>query len=114
MSLRKNVLKQYQIITNGDASQNLISEVTSIQFLDNISITLLFPGATGTGQFFVEVSNDGTNWVALDIYPAMYILDADKAIIIDMNQLGSSNIRVRFTSNGSSGVINAFIEAKAI
>lgn len=114
MSLTKNVLKQYQIITNGDASQNLISNPTSIQFLDNISMTILFPNGSGSGQFFVEVSNDGTNWVALDIYPAMYISDADKCIIIDMNQLGSSNIRLRFASNSSTGTINAFIEAKAI
>jgi hypothetical protein len=114
MSGRKNVLSLYQIFTDADASADQISKVTNIQFLDNMCITLSFPGASGNGQFFIDVSTDNVNWSALDITPAMLLTDPDEKIIIDMNQLAASYIRARFVAAGGSGLINATIEGKQV
>ena len=114
MSGRKNVLSLYQIFTDADASADQISKVTNIQFLDNMCITLSFPGTTGGGEFFIDVSTDNKMWSALNIDPAMLLSDPDKQIIIDMNQLGASYIRARFVTAGGSGLINATIEGKQI
>jgi hypothetical protein len=95
-------------------ANQIISPVTNIQFLDNISMTLLFPDASGDGQFFIEVSSDGINWAALDIAPAMMSSDADKKIIIEMTQISASMMRLHFVPIASNGTLNAFIEGKAI
>jgi hypothetical protein len=114
MSGRKNVLQLYQLVTNGDMSGEIISSVTNIQFLDNISMTLLFPDASGDGNFYIEVSSDGTNFQALDISPAMLASDADKKIIIEMTQISASMMRLHYIPVYGGGTLNAFIEGKAI
>jgi hypothetical protein len=116
MSGRKNVLTNFKLIDNYNmAIGSLISPATNVQFLDNISISLLFQGAgVGSGSFLIEVSNDGVNYTALDISPAMLVSDPDQMIIIDINQLAESYIRVHYLNGGDSGTLNAIIEGKAI
>ena len=116
MSGRKNVLTNFKLIDNYEMSLgSLISPATNVQFLDNISISLLFQGASaGTGSFLIEVSNDGVNYTALDISPAMEVADPDQMIIIDINQLAESYIRVNYVNGGDSGILNAVIEGKAL
>lgn len=114
MSGRKNVLTKYQLFVDADMSGDLVSEPTNVQFLDNLSISLLFPAVSAAGQFFIEISNDGNAWQALDILPGMFANDPDGQIFIEITQLSASMIRVRYASDTNPGVLNAFIEGKAI
>jgi hypothetical protein len=115
MSFRKNVLQNYKAINAGDMSGNLTSPSTNIQFLDNIGIQLLFPGAVASGQFFIDASLDNVNWSTLDIIPGMVASDPDGQILIDMNNMSFSHIRIRYVAvPGDVGSLTAFIEGKSI
>jgi hypothetical protein len=96
-------------------ASDIVSPSTTVQYLDNISVQLLFSGSSATGQFFIDGSLDNVNWVPLDIFPAMYASDADKQILIDMNNISFSNIRVRYAhAPGDTGSLTAIIEGKSI
>lgn len=122
---RKNNLRQYQNIVDGDMSDSeIISDVTNIQWLDNISVQLNFTG-TPVGAFYIEVSADhaedenknilvsGT-WVPIDLFPVPVASGAADTILIDLNQLATPWIRVRYARTSGSGTLNGFISGKML
>lgn len=124
---RKNNLQQFQTITNGNMSADILSPVTCIQFLDNVGIQLNFTG-TPTGTFNIQVSadynqdNNGNvlnagNWVTLTP-PALSSVPvaagSPDTIFIDLNQLSAPYIRVQYAATSGTGSLNAFITAKML
>lgn len=131
---RKNNLRLYQSITNGNmASASLTSAVTNIQWLDNIGIQLNFTGSP-VGDFAVQVSADYAqddngnvtnpgNWVPLTL---TYLVGSTfvsaqsvptsvgSPIYLDLNELSCPWIRVVYTKTSGTGTLNAFITAKMI
>jgi len=125
MSARKNILAPFPIIEDGDMSlASLTSEITNIQYLDNIVIELDFTG-TPTGTFEVQgslsferdiygnVTNPG-NWTALNLVSSPVASGVAGTILIDMNQLSFPYIRVVYTRTGGTGVLNALIGGKQL
>jgi len=122
---RKDVLKIYQVITNGDMSQaTLTSKVTGIQYMDNIPIQLNFTG-TPTGTFAVQGSLDYSqdfqgnvtsvgNWVPLVLSPSPAATGAAGSILLDLNQLSFPWIRVVYTKTSGTGTLNAFVGGKML
>lgn len=118
---RKNNLLKFQNITNGDMSQaSITSAVTSIQFLDNISIQLNFTGSP-VGIAAVQVSADHSqdmfgnvtvagNWVTVSSASMV----GGSPIYFDLNQLSAPFIRVVYTRTSGSGTLNGFISAKML
>jgi len=64
---RKHILNAYLVSTQADMSADFESKSTVVEQFDFISYTLDWGGGAGvSGEFFVEVSNDGTDWIELD------------------------------------------------
>lgn len=115
MSFRKTVLQNYKAINAASMAADITSPSTNIQYMDNISVQLLFNGATATGEFIIEGSTDDSNFTPLDIVPRMYANDPDGSILIDMNNLSFSHIRIKYLhQSGDTGSLTAFIEGKSI
>lgn len=124
MSSRKNILKPFQIITNGDMSTaSITSRVTSIQYLDNICIELFWTGSP-VGTFAVQgsldyaqdefgnVTNTG-HWVPMALNPSPSTA-AGSPILIDMNQLSFPYIRVIYTKTSGTGTLQGYVGGKQL
>jgi hypothetical protein len=125
MSARKNVLAPHNIITAGSMSGALTSDATSIQYMDNICIELVWTG-TPTGTFSIEgsltyqtnsvgtgVSNAGT-WVPITLTPPPAATGSAGSILLDLNQLSFPYIRVKYSPTSGSGTLTATIGGKQL
>lgn len=112
MSGRKTNLKRYRNISGGDMSTIITSDVTDIQFLDNIGFQYHWTG-TPTGTFTVEVSANHIqdaqgvvtvtgNWVALPLTPVPTATGAAGNLYIDINQISAPYIRTVYTPTGAA------------
>lgn len=116
----KNTLKSYPIIVAGSAAGNLISAITSIQYLDNVGVQInLTSAGSMTGVFSVQVSadyntppNNPGNWITLTT--AAVTSGSPALIYFDLNQLSSPYVQLIYTAGSGSGTVNAFITAKAV
>lgn len=124
MSGRKNSLKRYQNIINGNMAGSISSAVTNIEFLDNIGLQLNFIG-TPTGTFSVLVSMDyaednnrnvtnAGNWIPLTFSTAPQATGAPGNIYLDLNQLSAPWIQVQYTPASGSGTLQGFICGKML
>lgn len=135
MSGRKNNLRQYQSIVNGDMSASSItSTVTSIQWLDNIGIQFNWSGSP-VGSFAIQVSADyaqdaqgvvtnAGHWTPLvftylsapNTFTSATSIPTSvgSPIYLDINQLSAPWIRMVYTKTSGSGTLNAFITAKMV
>lgn len=117
----KNVLERYRSVDAADVSAQIISPVTSIKFLDNVLIELLFSGAP-EGSFYVEVSNDynpNTNtagtWIPLDFQASDVLVSGAIDIMAEINQTPAPSMRVRWEPTlGSTGALTIWISAKEV
>lgn len=106
-----------------DLSANFITEISNVQYLDNVGLQLVWLGASADGEIFVECSNDyeldrnvGT-WTRLDF--GSPILVGSSAInnnhMVNISQIPFANVRVRFAAGGaSSGTMKITITSKQI
>lgn len=106
---RKNNLLKYQTVTSTAMTSDITSDVTNIQYLDNIGIQLNFTG-NPQGTFYAEVSadyardnegnvTDAGNWVALSLSPNPSASGSADNIYLDLNQLSAPWIRVTYTNS---------------
>lgn len=141
MSGRKNTIRSFPIISAGDmSSASLTSQVTSIQYLDNIGIQFTWtgspvgtfqvqvsadyirddstPGSSGYGQ----VSNTG-NWIPLTLsyWNGVALVtgttvptSVGSPVYIDIDLMSAPWIRAVYTKSSGTGTLTAVITAKAI
>lgn len=117
MSGRKNVLLPYKFLDAQSLASSFNSEVITIQYLDNVGITLACSGVTdNTGEFFVECSIDGETWIDIEVSPQILLDDADDNILINLNNLPFSKVRLTFAPAGGTpnGVVTGYITAKEL
>lgn len=126
MSGRKNYLNSYKIINAGDVSlTSITSSATNIQGLDNVGIQVNVVSGTFSGVITVEVSADhqeingnvtvAGNWVALSLPVSATITSSSPtSIYLDLNQISSLWIRVKYTKTSGTGSLDAFIVAKML
>ena len=122
---RKNILRQFKMIDNGDMSQSsLTSAPTNIQFLDNVAIQFNFTGAP-SGTFSIEVSADYEqdiggatinvgNWVPVTLPTPPVASGSAGSVFIDLNQLAAPWVRVKYTKTSGTGSLTAWISAKML
>jgi hypothetical protein len=133
MSGRKNTLLKYQSVTNGNMATNIISAVTSLQYLDNSGIQFNFSGSP-VGTFQVQVSADYAqdsygnvtnpgNWAPIIL---TYLLSGvvtqstsiptsvGSPVYVDVNQTSSPYIRAVYNAVSGSGTLNVFLTAKEL
>jgi hypothetical protein len=119
---RKNTLLGYPWL-NANAAVAQTSQVTQIQFLDNVGIQTDLVGATLAGSIDAQVSanfardnqgnvtNPGT-WVTL----ATQAITAGQptTTYMDLNQLSAPWIRLVWTRTAGTGTITSIITAKML
>lgn len=125
MSGRKNNLRKYNNIANGDMSlSSITSPATNIQFLDNIGIQFNFTG-TPTGTFQVQVSADYEqdaegnitnpgNWVPLVLTPTPVAAGSAGSVYVDITMHSAPWMRVAYVKTSGTGTLNSFITAKMV
>ncbi len=119
MSGRKSNLAKFHTITDEAMSQaEIISEVTSIEFLDNIGFQFTWTG-DAEGDFAIQVSLDydqdsfgnilsAGNWAPITLSPAPAAAGSAGSAYVDLNQLSAPWIRGVYTSTFlESGSITA-------
>ena len=115
---RKNVIAPYKIADNQSLATSFETPPTNIQFLDNVALQVSTSGVTdNTGQFSIQVSNDGQTWQDIDLDPAIDPLADDNAnIFVNMSQLAFAQIRLKFVAAGGTpdGTVTAIITAKEL
>lgn len=110
---RKNTIL-FQNVTNGDMSSNITSPVTDISYMDNVGIELVFTG-TPSGTFYVEASNDGATFTAMDFgSPGPLASGSASSIILNIQQCPYRQLRVRYVRSSGSGTLNCWLSAKQI
>lgn len=127
MSGRKNALRQFKILSAGDASQaTLTSTVTNIEFLDNVGMQFNVVSGSPTGVWTIEVSADyiadqngnvssAGNWIAVNLPVSAAITSGSPAnIYVDLNQLSAPWIRAKYTKGSGTGSLDAFIVGKML
>lgn len=113
MSGRKNVLTPIHSIVNGDMTTTLTSLITNIQYLDNVCVQLNFTG-TPTGNFYVQTSLDGLNWINLNLSPTPLASGSADQILLDLGNLSFPQIRVQYVPTSGSGTLNMYLGAKSL
>lgn len=119
--MQKQVLKTYKLIDSVSMGADVISAITSIQFLDNISIQMSFTGSP-VGTFSVQVSNDydsnqptaTATWSDLTLSAVPTASGSADDIFIDLTQVPAPYVRIKYSRTSGTGTLNATIAAKGI
>lgn len=121
---QNNLLRKVHIIENGDMSGDITSEAVHIGFLTNLGIQFVWTG-TAVGSFEVQVSldyeqdikgnvtNTGT-WIPLELIPAPVAVGSADDIFIDITQLGSPWIKLKYSASSGSGTLQGYVAGKQI
>ena len=120
----KNALVPVLVLSQQSLAGSFTGPVTTITFLDNISLQLIWSGAP-VGSFTLESCldykegglgqpplNPGT-WQTLPI-AAKAAGGAPGSELYDLTQISPCFIRVRYTSVGGAGTVDQWISGKAI
>ena len=102
------------LVTNGDMAGDITGPATnfSIQGFSRVAVQFIFTG-TPTGSFFVDVSQDATNWAALPLSPAPVASGAAGNAFVDA-QTGAVYMRVRYVRTSGTGSLNVIADAKVV
>jgi len=112
MSTGKRILQTYSMITDGDMSGDITGTAVNIQNLDNLAIQLVFTG-TPTGTFSVQGSVDNSTYIDVTLSPSPVASGSGDSILINMNNVAFTWIRVKYNRTSGTGTLNANIVAKA-
>lgn len=122
MSVRPN-LRPFSVITNGDMSSNITSEVTIIDNKTLIGYDISWSGSSPVGMMSVQVSNtfsenpNGTirnpgTWTTLTLSAPTPVSGNTGNGFIDIDITGAYAIRLVYTRTSGTGTLNAVICAK--
>lgn len=96
-----------------DLSANVTTDITNVQFLDNIGIQIAWIGTAPVGEIFVQTSNDyivnlipGT-WTDLDFGTPINITGNSGNHIININQVPFVAIRLFYSRTSGTGTMTA-------
>ncbi len=118
------IFTPHSVITNGDMSTSLTSDVTIIQNLSMISYSCAWSaGSTPVGAITVQVSNDysqnadgsvrnaGT-WNTVTLSTATNVSGNTGNGFIDIDAIAAFAIRLVYTRTSGSGTLNVIINGK--
>jgi hypothetical protein len=120
----KPILDQTVLVEAGDLSSDFISRALEIKYMDNIGIQLKWTG-NPVGLFSVQVSanykedinhnviNPG-DWVSIPASPLITGNGVPDLAYIDINELSSLYLRIKFTRTSGTGVLNCIAVGKMI
>lgn len=109
MSGRKNFLPPYLTVSNASMAAEIISPVTAMTELDNISMQAVFSGSP-TGTMTTEGSLDKITWNA---FTTLAITGAGSELF-DLNQLSFPYVRLHYVPTSGTGTLNVLVSGKMV
>ena len=117
------IFSPYSVITNGDMSDDIISEVTIIQKLSMLSYSVSWSGSSPVGSISIQVSNDysknvdGTvdnagTWNTLPLSDTTDISGNTGNGFIDIDASAGYALRLLYTSTSGTGEMQVIITGK--
>ena len=112
---RKHVLKPYQVITAGDMSADITSEVVTVTQLDRVAFEVAWSGTTPVGTLFVDaqISPDLGVWTALDI-DTMNVSGNSGNHLITVEVSNFVSVRLRYVFGSGTGTLTAYIAGSGV
>jgi hypothetical protein len=101
-----------KIITDGDMSSDVTSQVMHLRIFDNIGLQVGWSGSP-VGTFTVEASNNDTDYAEL-VMDAMTTANSPNPFLISINQFPYRTLRLKYTATSGSGTLNAWGSAKGL
>lgn len=111
---RKNALKPYHLIIDGDMSGNLTSDETNVQYLDNVGLIIQWSGTAPVGTITVEVKIGDSAWSELEFGSTISIASDSGSHNVNINQIPHEKIRVKYNFISGVGVLNIYSTAKMV
>lgn len=117
------LITPHQVITNGNMSASITSEVTVITNVTMVSYSVSWTGTSPSGVVTIEVSNDysknaagqvqnaGT-WTELPLSAACVVSGNSGNGMIELTDIPAFAIRLKYTRASGSGTMQAIIVAK--
>ena len=120
----KPILDQSKLIEAGDMSSDVISKVQDIKYLDNVGVQLKWSG-NPVGRFDVQVSANHQqdiygnvikpgDWVSITLSPTINANGAPDVAYIDISEISSLYLRVKYTRTSGTGALDCIAIAKMI
>lgn len=117
------ILAPFSVVSDGDMSAAIISDVTIIQNVSMISYDISWSGSSPEGTISIEVSNtysknqDGSvrnpgNWTELILSTNTEVTGNSGAGFIDIRELSSYAIRLVYTPASGTGLLNVMAAGK--
>lgn len=122
----RQVLAPFKVVSAGSMAADIVSTVVNVEGLDQFSIFLVSSGAGApVGAVSVEVSNDYRlgdpsvgHWTTLPIADALGLTPrfsgADDTVYVDLRQLSSPWLRVRYTRISGTGTLDVIVSGKKL
>lgn len=118
---QKGAIIPYKVIDSGDMSAEIISKITDVRYLDNISYHVVWDATIPVGQCIVEVTSDNPNdpnvtpvWTELDFGTTIVVANNQGSHLININQCPFAYIRLRYVPISGTGVMDVKVEAKSL
>ena len=118
MSVLRTAAKK--LLSGQTLGSSFQTDLTDIKYMHNVGYAISCTGVTSnTGEFKVEArikidENEYSSWMELEFSTPIQLTDADKDIIINLNQLPFNQVRLTFTDTAGDGVCDVFVSAKGI
>lgn len=117
------ILAPFSVVTNGDMSASITSDVTIIQNVSMISYDISWSGTSPVGDISIQVSNtysknaDGSvknagNWTTLTLSAPTAISGNTGVGFIDITELSSYAIRLVYVRTSGTGTLNVMASGK--
>lgn len=111
---------QKKLLSAQSLGTSFQTDPTDLKYMHNVGYTISCTGVTAnTGEFKVEArikesETEFSSWIELEFSTPIQLTNADKDIIINLNQLPFSQVRLSFTDSGGDGLCDVFVSAKGI
>lgn len=117
------IFSPFQVITNGDMTTTLISQVSVIQNTSKVSYDVSWAGTSPVGSLSVQVSNtysqnaDGSvrnpgDWITLTLSASTAVSGNTGNGFIDITTISAYAIRLVYTPVSGTGTLQATVAGK--
>lgn len=117
--MRKNLLPATKISSALDISVDATTDPIKVETADNVGIFIYVTTVTdNTGVFVVQIrpykdANTYGDWIDLTLSSVPTLANADASFFINMNQLPTCQLRLKFTAAGGTpdGICDVWVSA---
>lgn len=111
--MRKNI-SVFHAIEDGDMSNDITSQLTNIQYLDNVGIQLVYDG-NPVGTFTIEGSvGESNTFTTLTNLATISASGTGDSILLNLQQVPYTALRIVYTAGSGAGTLNAHLTSKMI